>query len=655
MMHMPTSGLVHGRFVASLVRFRDDERGAMAFFILFMLILMMMFGGIAVDVMRFETRRVAMQQTLDRATLAAASLNQTRSPEVIARDWFTKVGLGDGLAMVEFSNPDVVTVADAGLRRVTMSAKVRSYNFFMNLADIPYLEGPTVSEAAQGVSNIEVMLVLDITGSMDEKLSGGKTKIQGLREAATEFVNLVKANDKKNGVSIGMVPYSAQVNIPVALRNQFNVTNISSWDGVTNAGVPNINCIELPTSEYAKTEISRTLAMPMMAVADARNDVAATSDYISPVDANSIPNPGSRPCSTLADDPKTAWDDTKSNLLLMPSKNTASLLTRISQLTAGGNTSIAVGMRWGVGMLDQDARPIYTAIGDSTVQGRPANDDSVSTRKIIILMTDGSHVTNSHVRDAYKSGPSPIWLGTDGNYAMRFWAGGTDLNDNAKPTTCSGFPIAASREYFVPHMKDNSETARRLASEVEGLGTGARTTGGCDPNAWFAAPTWPQTVADGPDADDERDIVTVPDGPDADLLPDVVMVTATRLDWSEVWRYLRVNYVSRQFYMRSDVTGTNNNSTNMNLMRATYMSSVSNLDSLLQQNCEQARKDAKVGGGGVEIYGIAFAAPAEGQAQISGCSSAPKENYYFNATDNTKLLAAFRQIATDISDLRLTQ
>ena len=57
------------RLSKSLTDFRDDERGAMAVFILLMFVVMFMFGGIAIDVMRYETRRVALQQTMDRAAL----------------------------------------------------------------------------------------------------------------------------------------------------------------------------------------------------------------------------------------------------------------------------------------------------------------------------------------------------------------------------------------------------------------------------------------------------------------------------------------------------------------------------------------------------------------------------------------------------------
>ncbi len=651
-MSQPTSALVLYRFRNSIVRFRDDESGVMSLLVLFLFLAMITFGGIAIDVMRFETRRVAMQQTLDRAALAAASLTQTRTPQQVVDDYFLKADLESGLFMVDFSDPVVESVTDAGLRRVTASAKVQSANFFMGIfSPRDFLEGPTTTEAAQGVSQIEVMLVLDITGSMNESAGNGKTKIQALRDASRDFVTIVKANDKKDGVSIGVVPYAAQVNMPATLRAQFNVLNLSSWGGLADQGVPDINCIEFPTAGYNSAAVAVTTPVRMAAVADSNSGTTTTTNFVSV--ASGAPVNTSRACTTNAETAGTAWADADVNKVLLPTKDPAKVIEKTDRLTAQGNTYIAVGMRVGTALLDEAARPIYTNLlgGEPGMAGRPADNNSIQTRKIIILMTDGSHVTNNHIVDAFKSGPSPIWRGTDGNFAISYTTGGQALTDGARPTTCSGFPIPASanRFYFLPHMKDNAETARVVATEAEGFGTGALVAGACDPNAWIAAPTWPQTVADGADADNERDLVTVPDGPDDGTLPDLVMITATQLDWSEVWRYLRVSWVARQLYMRSGVVGTNNYNTIMNQFRTTYLSNVPNMNALLQLNCTAAR-DA-----GMEIYGIAFAAPIEGQTQINGCSSSPKENYYFNATDGDKLLAAFKAIATDISELRLTQ
>ena len=627
MMLKRAPALVADRLPASMARFGQDERGGMAFFILFFFLMMLMFGGIAVDVMRFETRRVALQQTMDRAALAAASITQTRDGKAIAADWFLKAGLDDpDLVMVDYSTPAVSAINDAGLRRVTLSARVRSNNFFMHLLNVDYLEGPSASEAAQGVSEIEVMLVLDITGSMNEPaVTGGTTsKIKALRDAASEFVTIVKGNDTKNGVSIGMVPYAAQVNLPVNLRNRFNATNISSWNGVANAGVPDINCMEIPTSTYGTTGVSLLSAIPMAAVADTINDVTVTTNFQSPV----TPNAASRACTTVVDNASTPHNEAQANQIYLPTKDGNAVKERISRLVAAGNTYIAVGMRWGTALIDEQARPIYTAIGDPSVAGRPADNTSVKTRKIIILMTDGEHVTNNHILDAYKTGPSPIWRGTDGNFAIRYATGGSALTGGTRPglsssNTCSGWVLGTTREYFIPHLKSISVKQKVKSSEAEGSGSGTAITGACDPLSWAAAPTWKNGSG--------------------------VTITTTRLDWSEVWRFVRVSWVARQLYMRSGVSGTSSFGTIMNTFRATYLSSVSNLNALLQQNCTAARDT------GIEIYGIAFAAPTNGQTQISNCSSSPKENYYFNASDNDKLLAAFRAIATDISELRLTQ
>ncbi len=657
MMPKPISAVMVGHMRGSLVRFRDDERGAMSLIIMFTFLAMIMFGGIAIDVMRFETRRVAMQQTLDRAVLAAASLTQTKTPKAVVDDWFLKTDLGSDLFMVEFSDPEVVSTIDAGLRRVTASARVRSYNFFMSIfSPNDYLEGPTITEAAQGVTQIEVMLVLDITGSMNQVAVPGqpKTKIQALREAAQNFVNTVKANDSKDGVSIGLVPYAAQVNISVDLRNQFNEQNVSSWDSVVGAGVPNIDCMEIPTSTYGSTAVLLTEPIPMAAVADSNTTTTTTTNFVAPTVANSAPVATSRACTTVTDNLATPRNEATANQILLPTKNAGIVNDRIAGLVAAGNTYIATGMRWGTALLDQEAKPIYANLlgGEAGMAGRPANNGSELTRKIIILMTDGSHVTNNHIIDAVKTGPSPIWRGSDGNYVIRYDDNGPALTGGVRPTTCSGFPIpkSANRYFFAPHLKDNAESPRVNVTDLEGFATSTAVAGACDPNAWLANPTWPSTVADGIDADDERDVVTVPDtAADADTLPDVVMIAATQLDWSEVWRHLRVSWVARQLYLRSGVAGTNNYNTVMNQFRTTYLSNVPNMDALLQTNCTAAR-DA-----GIEIYGIAFAAPAAGQTQIEGCSSEEKSNYYFNATDNDKLQEAFNAISADITELRLTQ
>ena len=81
----------------------------------------------------------------------------------------------------------------------------------------------------------------------------------------------------------------------------------------------------------------------------------------------------------------------------------------------------------------------------------------------------------------------------------------------------------------------------------------------------------------------------------------------------------------------------------MNDMR-TWIS-VTERNNGLQDLCNTARAN------GVVVFGIAFEAPTNGQAVIRSCVD---EGNYFEA-DGLEIRTAFRSIAAQISQLRLTQ
>ena len=55
-------------------RFVDKEDGSLTIFTLFMFILIVMITGMAVDLMRYESERVSIQNTIDTAVVATSSL-----------------------------------------------------------------------------------------------------------------------------------------------------------------------------------------------------------------------------------------------------------------------------------------------------------------------------------------------------------------------------------------------------------------------------------------------------------------------------------------------------------------------------------------------------------------------------------------------------
>lgn len=661
---------VSARVVRKVSDFRSEEEGGVTLFVIFLFILMVIFGGIAVDVIRYEWRRVTLQETMDRAMLASANLvvppNQT--PESIAQNWFDVAGLGDERT-VDYALTFLDGEATANSRSVVGRASVRSYNHFMHMVGIPWFQGQVSSAAEQGVSNIEVIMALDITGSMGDP-SGSTTKIAALRRAATNFVNILKFNRDGNGnytipkdpnnlISIGLVPYSSNVNVPVALRQQFNVRHLSSWDFQPNQGVPRVNCLEISPNTFGTMALSRTDAISMAAVTNAApsnpgvsitlpgasntngaNGGLVNRSYTAPVatdyaSANNMCHHG--------DNTSTGADESGSNMVQLPTTDISTLRTQINQFIPRGNTSIAVGMRWATALIDESARPIYTALrgGVPGMAGRPAANNDTETRKIIVLMTDGTHVSSRHVVDAYKSGPSPIWRGADGRLAIEFNDSGIAPNGGTRPgidpngnprNSCSGWSLAdrvvngvtIRRNFFVPHLKASAVRRTNDPTRAEGNGnTGSDVTGACDPRAWVAAtgtpaaPSWQGSGA------------------------------VRRLDWSEVWRYASVDWVIEQLYMRSNVVGATNYDTLHDLFVDNYLVSTSNMDNLLSRNCTAAKN------AGVEIFGIVLGDDVT-EAPVRNCSS-PGTGYYYRVTNADDLNAAFEQIAVLISPLRLTQ
>lgn len=88
--------------------------------------------------------------------------------------------------------------------------------------------------------------------------------------------------------------------------------------------------------------------------------------------------------------------------------------TRIGQLQAGGNTSIDVGLKWGVTMLDPSIETVVDGLVDDLVVNgafadRPKAYGAANSQKVVVLMTDGQNTSQPYLYDEYRSGPSRVW------------------------------------------------------------------------------------------------------------------------------------------------------------------------------------------------------------------------------------------------------
>ncbi len=355
---------VRAGIAVSLGKFRSDEKGSILLLGVIFIFLMLMMGGLAVDVMRHEERRVQLQQTLDRSVLAAASLSQQHDPEEVVTDYFRKAGMLDYLSDINVSE-------GLNFRTVSADAEADTQPFFMHLMGIDGLDVAADSTADERISNVEVSLVLDISGSMDG------SRINNLRPAAQEFVETVINSSDPGNVTVSLVPYSAQVNVGPTLFNQFAVTPLhtSSY------------CIELPDSVFSTTTLSQTTAY-------------IHNGHFDPFNSGS---------ASLYNCP---WQT--ANRVIPLSDNTATLQSAIGNLVVGGNTSIDLGVKWGALLLDPDSQPIVQGLIDAgavddAYDDRPLVASEIDTLKVLVVMTDGQNTAEYKLRDGWRSGNSIVW------------------------------------------------------------------------------------------------------------------------------------------------------------------------------------------------------------------------------------------------------
>lgn len=158
--------------------------------------------GLTVDFTRAQMIRAQMQNAVDGAALAAARGDaQTTAQRRAAAEAFYEAEMGDladdATLTIEELPDDEISVGAVAPMPVSLAALVRNEDWNLRV----------VSRAQRSGVNIEMAMVLDVTGSM----SG--TRISSLRTAATDLVNTVVRDQQTPYYSkAALVPYSQGVN-----------------------------------------------------------------------------------------------------------------------------------------------------------------------------------------------------------------------------------------------------------------------------------------------------------------------------------------------------------------------------------------------------------------------------------------------------------
>lgn len=374
----------------ALSRFRKEEDGVMVIFAVYVFLMMLIVGGIGIDVMRFERDRTMVQYTLDRAVLAAADLDQELAPADVVADYFEKADLSEYLGSVDVDE-------GLGYRIVSGTAETTMATQFMHMTGVDTLTATAASTAEESIDNVEISLVLDVSGSMNSN-----SRLTNLKDAAQDFVDEMFDNSEEGKVSISIVPYATQVSVPETLWEYFTVTAEEDDAEIVKreADAGNIpgypRCINFEEADFADTsvdldhEYQRTMFFDPWYDFDGRDN--------DPMETVTLPV-----CSE---------DPTREIVVLEDDRD--ELKDFIEDMWAGGNTSIDVGMKWGVALIDPSLRTAVSGLiddgeVDADFTGRPFDYDDSETLKVVVLMTDGQNTAQYYINEGFRTGMSNVW------------------------------------------------------------------------------------------------------------------------------------------------------------------------------------------------------------------------------------------------------
>jgi Flp pilus assembly protein TadG len=400
------------RFLAMVGELQRNRQGNVAIIFALAMMPIMAAAGIGVDLSRAYVVRAHLTQALDAAGLAVAG-SPGASEEylaTLAQDFFNA-----NYPTSEIGVPGELSLS-VGEDVVTLSAAATLPTALLGIFGIHEMDVASEIEVTRETKGLEVVMVLDNTGSMG---SGGK--IDALKTAAESMVNVLFGEDPSpDKLHIGLVPFAHGVNVGTGFStNALDMTGASSIHGENfNPGVTNIwdlyddiqnrswiGCVEARPNGLDELDTPPTIGNPdsLWVPWFAPDEPSGYSGYYN----NYLSDGTSGDQDTRqrnADKYDNAYVSSSSRgpqngcgmEPITPLTNDKQLLLdNIDAMNATGGTLIPVGLAWGWRVISPD---------EPFTEGKDYND--VEVNKAIILLTDGNNwlgTRNNHNRSYYSA------------------------------------------------------------------------------------------------------------------------------------------------------------------------------------------------------------------------------------------------------------
>lgn len=344
--------------------------------------MMLMVCGIAVDLMHNEMVRTRVQNTLDRAVLAASDLDQPLPPDEVVDDYFAKAGMSEYLQQVVITPG--ANLPTTNYRTVSAYARTRTPSPYMGMTGVHSLPAAAFGTAEETIENTEISLVLDISGSMRFD-----SKIVNLRVAAKEFISAVLEGGAATTTSLNIVPYAGQVNPGAYVFKRAGGAPINFPAYYENSDGDDV------LYGYSVTdEEGNELAVPYNTVAYCLDLTDDDFDNIN------LPSGGYTQTAYFmnwriaADVMDWGWCPQQQTSIQYAQNNIIQLHEFIDNMRMHDGTGTQYGMKYGVALLNPSSKDEFLQMSKLGIvplafADRPAAFDDDETRKYIVLMTDG--------------------------------------------------------------------------------------------------------------------------------------------------------------------------------------------------------------------------------------------------------------------------
>lgn len=410
--------------LASLARrFARDQSGAVAMIFGLMLIPMAAMIGLAVDFGRVYAVNSSTQVALDSAALAAGRVAQVESTDTInkasaaATAYFDQAKPKSVVSSTLQFSPNSAETAftvtatswvrtpflgalDFIIKKESQSGAPTVCNgSYFNCVKLTTTSTAELKAGGDGGSNVEVSMMLDVTGSMCSPC----TKIDAAKAAAKDLVDIVIWSDQSQYTSrIALAPFAEAVNVGTTLAPlvRGTVTNNSQ----SSPQVLNVNnASSQPTSKWIRFQRPSGSNSTWQISTKCVTERIGNDKYTDAAPASSSTYVGKGYFGTNADTScgVGSSSDSEVNSIHPLTDDKEMLKRRIDKLTTAGSTAGHLGTAWAWYLLSPNWNSVlsqafpnaksagaYSDLTTTNAKGAP------KLRKIAVLMTDGQYNIN---------------------------------------------------------------------------------------------------------------------------------------------------------------------------------------------------------------------------------------------------------------------